>query len=325
MFKWVRRLITRIPSVQPVAVPTARSADGAAKYEDLAEKYWESIADSGLSYRTIRSKRSTLKHITAALAGRELGTIRPWEVARIVKTIHDKGLFVTSRQVLYQLNSMFDVAILEGWIDTNPATPVKRPPAPVKRQRMTLEQWHLIHDYGRENFPPWFFHAMRLALVTGQRRADIATMHERHVRDGHLFVVQQKTGARIAIPLGLRMDALGCTVGDVVRECMLYAPTDGGYLLRSPQTKRQVAEHSLSNRFWNARKAVCPHTGPGTPTSFHEIRSLSARLYRLQGVDTQTLLGHAKASMTEIYEDDRGLTKDAWRYVSLPASDKLPP
>jgi integrase len=50
--------------------------------------------------------------------------------------------------------------------------------------------------------------------------------------------------------------------------------------------------------------------------SLHEIRSLSARLYRAQGIDVQTLLGHKHAEMTAIYEDDRGLSAAEWKQVA---------
>lgn len=43
-----------------------------------------------------------------------------------------------------------------------------------------------------------------------------------------------------------------------------------------------------------------------TPPAFHEIRSLSARLYSEQGTDAQALLGHKSPDMTAIYRDVRG-------------------
>jgi len=40
--------------------------------------------------------------------------------------------------------------------------------------------------------------------------------------------------------------------------------------------------------------------------TFHEQRSLSERLYREQGVDTQKLLGNKTQKMTDRYNDERG-------------------
>ena len=42
------------------------------------------------------------------------------------------------------------------------------------------------------------------------------------------------------------------------------------------------------------------------PPTFHEVRSLAARLYAEQGVDAQALLGHESPDMTALYRDVRG-------------------
>jgi integrase len=43
--------------------------------------------------------------------------------------------------------------------------------------------------------------AYALLLYTGQRRSDVIRMGWQHVKDGRLAVVQQKTGARVLIPI----------------------------------------------------------------------------------------------------------------------------
>ncbi|RIH38262.1 hypothetical protein UQ69_25000, partial [Shigella sonnei] len=46
---------------------------------------------------------------------------------------------------------------------------------------------------------PQFGLCMDLALVTGQREGDLAAMRWEDIRDGRLYVEQQKTGAKIRI------------------------------------------------------------------------------------------------------------------------------
>jgi len=55
----------------------------------------------------------------------------------------------------------------------------------------------------------------------------------------------------------------------------------------------------------------------GLPASLHECRSLSERLYRTQGVNTMILLGHKHQAMTDLYNDDRGLTAGQWKTLSI--------
>lgn len=62
---------------------------------------------------------------------------------------------------------------------------------------------------------------------------------------------------------------------------------------------------TVSRRFAEARNRSCIEWQKNPPT-YHELRSVSQRLYREQGVDTQTLLGHRNAKTTDVYNDPRG-------------------
>ena len=64
---------------------------------------------------------------------------------------------------------------------------------------------------------------------------------------------------------------------------------------------------TLSKRFTDTLNAFELDWGDKTPPTFHEIRSLSQRLYAAQGgINTQELLGHSQASTTAMYHDSRG-------------------
>jgi len=306
LFNWIGGLFDR---------PQAHASP---LFEAVVEHYKSVVALRQLDVKTVYGKLSVLRYF-AEFRGRPIGSIRPFEIARIIRKVHDDGKWAASRAVLSSARDVFNEALLAGWVDLNPALHVKRLPAPVRRKRLTLEQFFAIQEYGQKHFPPWFAPAVRLALITAQRRSDLIRMRSTDVVGGHLRVEQIKTGAKVAIPLALRLDALGCTVGDVINECMRYTPHDSDLLIRTKaRPHRHVGPQSLSSRFWVARQAVCPHTGPGKPPTLHEIRSLSERLYHAQGVDTQTLLGHKHPSMTELYDDDRGLTAGQWKFVALP-------
>ena len=315
---WVRRAFFGAPQENP-------PLETPASFERAVQHYKAVLATRSLNPKSVNNKVSALRYLEAVFDGRTVDSIRPFEVARLVREIHNAGKQVTSRQVLSVARDIFNEVLLEGWNDINPALHVKRPQAPVRRRRLTLDQFLAIHDYLRAHAPPWAPVSLRLALVTAQRRSDLVRMRSEDVHDGHLFVDQHKTGARIAIPLALRLDALNCTVGDVVEEALRYQPLDNSLLLRTAaRPGRRLHPQTVTFRFWKARVALGVHTGPGDPPSLHEIRSLSERLYRAQGVDTQTLLGHRRPQMTDLYNDDRGLTARQWKYVPLPGGDRLP-
>ncbi|MEG5951097.1 phage integrase Arm DNA-binding domain-containing protein [Enterobacter kobei] len=189
-----------------------------------------------------------------------------------------------------------------GW---NPPEATKKPSVKVKRARVSLDEWKKILEQIPED--RYTHKAMLLALVTGQRRDDIANMKFSDIKDGYLHIEQSKTGSRIALPLSLRCEAIGMTLDDVIRKCRdrFVSP----YLLHGKRNikAKPVPLLTLTNEFAAARDAagIVPPEGK-TPTTFHEQRSLSERLYRAQGIDTKILLGHKTQSTTDKYNDDRG-------------------
>lgn len=202
-----------------------------------------------------------------------------------------------------------------GWLKDNPATPTRRPEVVVQRGRLLLEQFRAIHAVAGQ-VAEWLPHAMMIALVSGQDRSTVAAMEKGHVGADALTTWRTKTRATnqpVEIPLALRMDAVGVSLGDLVRH---RTPVISRYLVHhvspwgnAPAGSR-VHPDRISHAFTEARRlAGIPDVLPDgklAPT-FHEIRSLSKRIYKAQGnVDTQALMGHATEKMGELYADPRG-------------------
>ena len=59
------------------------------------------------------------------------------------------------------------------------------------RQQLSVEGFKLIHD----GAPGWLQIAMEQSLVTLQARSEICNMQHAHYRDGHLFVIRDKSPA----------------------------------------------------------------------------------------------------------------------------------
>lgn len=207
---------------------------------------------------------------------------------------------------------LFKEAQHAGEVDQgfNPALATKKAHNKVKRSRLSFKDWQKIYEAAKEKWPPAASNSMLLALVTGQRRSDIAKMKFTDIWDGHLHIEQLKTGSRIALPLTLRCDVLEMTLSDVVAICrdrvlspyMIHHSRPHG----AAKAGDPLDENSLSRYFSESRDiAGIKVAKDKTPPSFHEQRSLSERLYRAQGIDTQLLLGHKSMAMTDHYNDDR--------------------
>ena len=199
----------------------------------------------------------------------------------------------------------------------NPALATKQPRRKITRQRLSLEEWQKIFDIADARHR-YMGNAMLLALVTGQRLGDISRMKFSDIWDDHLHIIQEKTGSKIAIPLSLRLNAISWSVRDVVARCRDYAvsPYLVHFFRSTSQAERgaQVKSNTLTMNFSKARDLAGIDWGEGSPATFHEQRSLSERLYKEQGLDTQKLLGHKTQQQTDRYHDDRG---KGWSKVAL--------
>ncbi len=284
-------------------------------FSEWTDVYRQIVESRSLSDKTIANRRNSLKYLVGELGPRSIGSIRPHDVAQLTRRIYSEHPS-TARRVLIEARDAFSEAVAYGWIHTNPAAVIRHHPSRVTRLRLSIADWQQIYGYAQSSCPPWVSRMLVLALVTGQRRSDLQKMRFDDVRDGFLHVQQQKTGAMLRLPLALRLDAIDVSIKEVIESCRDYAK-GSDYLLRK-STGKQLVVASLSARFEDAREgAMGLHAGSGSPPSLHECRSLSERLYRKQGVDTKTLLGHKHQSMTDAYNDDRGLSAAEWKTLEL--------
>lgn len=287
------------------------------KYRTLdqwCETYRLIIAARPISEKTRANRRSAMNHVTEALGKRIISSIRPHEVAAMLHEIaieHPPA----AKRALFEARDIFAEAINYGWIDRNPAATIKPPVVRVRRNRLTLDAWWAILGYSISKQPPWVQRMLSLALLTGQRRSDLCKMRFSDVWDGYLHIEQDKTSARLALPLALRLDATGLSLEQVIEDCRSYA-VGTEFMLRKHNGEQLVCA-SLSARFEEAREHATATCKTGLPASLHEIRSLSERLYRAEGINTMILLGHKSQKMTDLYNNDRGLSAGEWKHLAL--------
>lgn len=133
--------------------------------------------------------------------------------------------------------------------------------------------------------------AMDLALLTGQRPADVLKLRRADVRDGALWIVQNKTGARLGIEVVGELAALLDCIN--ARPKRAFSP-----FLIQDEDGQPLSQFALRSRFDKARKAA------GVSFQFRDLRAKAA-------TDTgdlahsQKLLAHKNRDMTEHYVRSR--------------------
>lgn len=310
------RVLSLFPDRQIALMADAREkVQATAKWPDYL-KFMEKWLDTPPEKRDVPAEVKP-----ATVANTPLASVGSREMAAILEEYIDEGKKSMAKHLRSSWTDIFKEAQFAGEVPPgfNPVQSTRKPKVEVTRARLQIEDWLKILEAARVRYSPWAFNALRLALVTGQRLSDILHMQFKDVKDGYLFVVQGKTGSKIALPLSLRCEAAGLTLEDVINGCRDHALSP--YLVHHcgatsrAKAGKTINKATASTMFARCREDAGIITPEGrTPVSFHEQRSLAERLYEKQGINTQKLLGHKTAAMTQLYHDERD---DGWAYIAV--------
>jgi integrase len=129
--------------------------------------------------------------------------------------------------------------------------------------------------------------AMDLALLTGQRPADVLKLRCTDIRDGALWIVQNKTGARLGIEVTGELAAVIARISARPRRAI------SPYLIQD-ENGQPVSQLALRSRFDKARELA--------KVSF-QFRDIRAKAATDTGdlAHSQKLLAHKNRDMTEHY------------------------
>ncbi|VAW71841.1 hypothetical protein MNBD_GAMMA12-1781 [hydrothermal vent metagenome] len=306
------------------------------RFDIFSEAYYDSCVNRGHKENTLRSLKSRIKRLNASLGNLVLNSITAKHISEVIDAVYAEGKHRSAEVLRSTAIEIFKEAKAKGvFPDTrdNPAQITRMPGrVKVKRSRLQLNELNIFLDHSNK-FDPWLRNSLLLALVTGQAREDLSLarfkrdndwyqmrddfMKEKSrempysfIEDGYYHATRQKTGALIKIPLSLKLEAIGLSIGDVVEICQ--DNVNSKYILHHTmrRTKSELGDpihkDTLSRRFAALRNSTLLKWDSPKPPTFHEIRSLAERCYREQGVNTQNLLGHKNMSTTEKYHDLRG-------------------
>ncbi|GAB4592152.1 tyrosine-type recombinase/integrase [Edwardsiella tarda] len=263
------------------------------------EEYMKIAKQRGLKQKTIHIKKGLHKIICSNIGEMPLTAITTKNIADILNEYVNKQKSATAKMIRAELNDIFKEAIAAGYLTLNPVTNTRTPKCKVHRSRLSIGDYMKILAKADEITPTWFSAMLRVALITGQRQGDLCTVSWEDVTKTHIRFTQEKTGAKIAIPLSLTM--VGMQLADAL-------PPHGKGSIFVSSTKSAPSPRTVRYQFQRARDAANIEWGDKTPPSFHEIRSLSARLYaKERGADfAKRLLGHKSMSTTDKYRELRG-------------------
>jgi integrase len=193
-----------------------------------------------------------------------------------------------ANRCLSVLRQVFDYAVEQQLVDSNPVVGVKRL-AEHKRTRLLIEDEfrRIYHAAG-----PRLQVIMDLLYVTGQRVGDVLSIRVSQISDVGIEFVQQKTGAKLLV-------SAPELAGIVERAKSLRGNVRALTLLHNRRGK--APDYSTVKIQWDqARKAA----GVGDAT-LRDIRAMSLTAAKRQGLDATALAGHTSPAMTARYLRDK--------------------
>lgn len=200
--------------------------------------------------------------------------------------------YSVANRTITVLRLVFDYALEEQLVSTNPCTGIKRLAQNVRTRRLLPSEFAAI----RANAKPRLQAVMALCYLTGQRIGDVLGIKRTDLQADGIYIEQEKTGAKLLIAWS---PELRRAVEDAKA---LHGKVAGPYLVKG--TVGSEGKPLAYKVVWKDWKAACAAAGV-TGANIHDLRAMSGTEAEKQGHDPQALLGHTDKKMTQRYLRDK--------------------
>jgi len=255
-------------------------------FDVIATRYEREIIP-GKAVRTQSDNLKELNNLRAVFSAMLIEAIKPHHVRGYLDKRGQHAKARANREKAL-LSHVFNKAREWGYTDApNPCQGVKGFKEPGRDRYVSDAEFQAVWLKADQTLRD----AMDLALLTGQRPADVLKIRCTDLHDGALWITQNKTGTKRAIELSGELAALIERIQARSRERL------SAFLIQD-DNGRPLGTFGLRSRFDKARRLA------GVNFQFRDIRAKTAS-------DTgdlahsQQLLGHKKRDMTEHYVRER--------------------
>lgn len=282
------RVWTRLSSDRAEALRLWAQLEGVKEDEStrlfsvVARRYVREIFPSK-SYQTRRDNDKELTNLLRVFGHMPIDAIAPMHIREYLD-IRGQTAKVRANREKALFSHIFNKAREWGYTSAqNPCQGVKGFKETRRNRYVTDEEFERVKLYAHFTVAD----AMDVALLTGQRPADVLKIKRADIRDGALWITQNKTGARLGIEVTGDLAAVIERIGQRPRKAT------GLYLIQD-EKGQPLSQFALRSRFDKARELA------QVDFQFRDIRAKAA-------TDTgdlahsQKLLAHKNRQMTEHY------------------------
>lgn len=240
------------------------------------------------AFQTRKDNEKELIKLEAVFGAMPIEAIKPYHIRRYLDE-RGKTAKVRANRERALFSHVFNFARQYGYTDApNPCSGVKGHKEAGRDRYVEHEEFLAVWNHAHYTVQD----AMDLALLTGQRPADLLKFNRSDMRYGELYLVQNKTGKSLRIAIKGELEVL------IERILAREQSGAGGDALLQDGSGQRLSYGALRCRFGKAREAA------GVNFQFRDIRAKTA-------TDTenlahaQSLLGHKTRAMTEHYTRNR--------------------
>lgn len=277
---------------------------------DWCNAFEKKLAERAATPNTKRTRKSMMRRLRKSFdEDRAASTITTKDCADALDALKSEGKHRMAQAFRSFMTDCFDRMIAAGWRTDNPVKVTDKVTVTVQRARLTFDVFMRLY---KATQLVWLRNAMALALVAGKDRDSVRNAKFTDFRDGGWWNERGKTGARVYLPMNLRLNVFGMSLDDVLKQCRSTGVVSPYLIHQTQRAKGAVLGKPLhvdmiTRRFSEELAKLNLDFGGKEPPTFHEIRSLAARLHKEQGdVNPQDLLSHKDPKSTATYTDGRG-------------------
>ena len=250
----------------------------------LIGAYYGSTEYRSLRPTTKRTYRNIMERLRTEFGDRPVAGLQREHVRRLIARKSDTPEAANS--LLKTLRILMKFAVDAGWRQDDPTLSVRRLKSKSDGWRTWSEE-DIAAYVARWPVGTREHLAMALLLYTGQRRSDVIGMGRQHIRNAAIDVRQQKSGARLSIPI---QQALRAALDAAPPEHLTFLTTAYG---------RPFTSAGFGNWF-----ADCVRAAGLVDLSAHGLRKAAARRLAEAGCSAHEIMaitGHRSLKEVDVY------------------------
>lgn len=182
--------------------PRARPRDVEGAFAEFARLH---VTAHNRASSAKEANRLFATKVKPAWKGRSLDSIKRRDVIDLVGEVRDEGAPVSANRVLALVRKFFNWCVEQEYLEVSPCTSIRRPTAEVSRDRFLSDAEIATLWRASEFLHPPFRQFVRLLVLTGQRRSEVAAMRWSEISpDGRLWSLPKartKNGRAHIVPL----------------------------------------------------------------------------------------------------------------------------